>query len=151
MTTAPTILLLDAEPMLREVTAKMLERRGGQVQSAASLPEAIERAADEVFDVMIVDVGDGSAEGAAEVLDALAGHRCLPRRVIACTSAPLSEDQASRFSSVIDKPFDFEDLLTAVFGQGGRRRRPARSGTFPRIRSVVRTPRRAARGRRGHG
>jgi CheY-like chemotaxis protein len=151
MTTAPTILLLDAEPMLRDVTAKMLERRGGRVQSVATLPEAIRHASEQLFDVVIVDVGDGSSEDAAEVLDALAAGNCLPRRIVACTSAPLAEDQASRFSSVIDKPFDFDDLVTAVFGNsGGRRRRPAHSGTFPRLRSVVRTPRRAAQGRRGH-
>lgn len=146
MTTEPTILLLDHDPMLREVTAKMLTRRGGQVQAAGSLPEAVLHARSHLFDVAVLDVDDASR--ASEMLSEMS---CLSRRVVVCTPEPLPEAEAEKIWAVIQKPFDFEELVSAIFGPVGQRRRPSRSGMFPRMRAGVRTPRRAARGRRGHG
>ena len=100
-------------------------------------------------DVAVIDAAD--PDSPSEVLDAMADTGCLPRRLVICAPGPLRDREAEKFSAVLQKPFDFEQLVAAIFGPSGHRRRPARSGLFPRMRACVRTPRRAARGRRGHG
>src|SRR5262245_8375831 len=98
----PTILLFDAEPMLRRMTALVLERLGATVQSAATVGEAMRYARDELFDVAIVDAG-AEAFDAPAVLDGLHAGDCMPRRIVVCTNRPLSPDQARRFSVVLEK------------------------------------------------
>jgi len=160
MTIHPTILLVDGEDMLRDATAMMLSRRGGRVRSAATLDEAVELAAGGRYDVAVLDESSASPR-ATEVLRRMRLLGCLPRRIIVCSGEAMSPADAEQFSSVIPKPFAFELLVRAVFGAPVRLR--AQSGLFPRIRNTmrrgnagtrgvtVRTPRRAAQGRRGHG
>jgi CheY-like chemotaxis protein len=145
----PSVLLVDCEPVLRELTAVLLSRRGARVQPASTLDEAVGHAAEQLYDVAIVDFAEGAAPP-DDVVDALRDGDCLPRRLVACTSRPLTTEEARRFSVVLEKPYDFGRLLEAVFGLAGHRR-PTRSGTFPRMRPTVRTPRRAVRVRRDHG
>jgi DNA-binding response OmpR family regulator len=159
----PSILLLDGEPMLREVTAMILSRRGGRVTATASVDEALEHAADRIYDIAIIDLSAGAPRG-SEILAVMRQRGCLPRRVILCCSDPQGGDQ--EFTEVIQKPFAFDRLLAVVFGRKGKRR-PTRSGVFPTLRTPAPTrrgapavaaprrpdprPRRAAPGRRGRG
>jgi DNA-binding NtrC family response regulator len=157
----PTILLVDAEDMLREATATMLSKNGGRVHRAATLDEAIEYASEFVYDVTVVDESPDSP-CAAEVLERMHALGCHPGRVVVCTRDP-TPSTGGEFAEVIAKPFPFDRLVRAVFGAPGARVR-TRSGLFPSLAAAktprrgaasaqraLRTPARASRGRRGHG
>lgn len=151
MTSAPTILLVDEEPLLRRATALLLTNRGGRVSPVATLTEAVALTAEHVFDVAILDVSP-EGPGAARMVGALRAGGLLPRRFVVCLpSAALEEND---FMVVLQKPYPFDDLLAAVFGPG-RARRPARSGVFAPVRAGAvlsfRPPRRATRAPRDRG
>jgi CheY-like chemotaxis protein len=129
MTSLVTVLLVDDEPMLRRATAMLLSNRGARVTAAASADEAIALAGERLYDVAVIDV---SRPSPLEVLRRMRAGGLVPRRVIAITSAPLARDEAAPFTAVIEKPYPFDRLLRAIFGQGARRR--TRSGVFPSMR-----------------
>jgi DNA-binding response OmpR family regulator len=158
MTHAPTtILLFDDEPMLRDATAMMLARRGGRVTTAASLDEALELARERIYDVAVLDLSSTSPSASA-VVAAMRAAGCLPRRFVVCVDVE-ARAEAGAFHEVLEKPFDFEQLVALVFAHRGERK-PSRSGVFPQARRTVvpihrrgrpvRVPRpRVARARRG--
>jgi CheY-like chemotaxis protein len=129
MTSRPTILLLDSEPLLRRATAIMLQNRGARVSVAASAEEAIALASERVFDVAILDV-PAHGTSPAEILRRIRARGLAPRQVVAITSAPLDPREAAELTLVLRKPYPFDLLLAAVFGPAGRRR-PTMSGVFP--------------------
>jgi DNA-binding response OmpR family regulator len=158
MTKAPTILLFDDEPMLRDATAMMLSRRGGRVSTAATLDDALELARERVFDVAVLDLSSADASPFS-VVAAMRAASCLPRRFVICVGAD-EVAEAGDFHDVLRKPFDFDRLLQLVFARSDRR--PSRSGVFSQAGAKViplqrrgrpvRTPRpRAARARRAPG
>lgn len=153
MTSAPSILLVDEEPLLRRATALLLENRGGRVSSAANLAEAVLLADEQVFDVAVLDI---TPEGpsAAVMLDGLRARGLLPRRFVVCL--PDTPQEENDFVIALHKPYAFEHLIAAVFGPGrGRERKPARSGVFMPARAgallSLRPTRRAWRARRDRG
>jgi DNA-binding response OmpR family regulator len=138
MTNTPSILLLDGEHVLRRATALMLSNRGGRVSAAATLDEALEYAARRTYDVAVLDL---PGQGGAELLARMHEKGCMPKKVILCSTLPVSPLETSGFTDVIMKPFAFEQLLRAVFGRCGpprplRSGAPPRSGVFPRQRQV---------------
>jgi CheY-like chemotaxis protein len=151
MISAPTILLVDEEPILRRATALLLTNRGGRVSPAATLAEAIVLASAQIFDVAVLDV---SAEGpsAAVMVELLRARGLLPRRFVVCLPSGPRED--NDFTVVLEKPYPFELLLDAVFGPP-RARRQVRSGVFTRVRGregpALRPTRRATPARRDRG
>jgi DNA-binding response OmpR family regulator len=151
MTSAPSILLIDEEPMLRRATALLLANRGGRVSSAANLAEAVALADEQVFDVAVLDV---TPEGpsAAVMLGVLRARGLLPRRFVVCL--PDAAHEENDFVVALLKPYPFDHLIAAVFGPG-RGRRPARSGVFAPVRAgallPLRPTRRASRARRDRG
>lgn len=148
MTSAPTILLVDEEPMLRRATALLLTNRGGRVRSAATLAEAIVLTGEHVFDVAVLDI---SLKGpsAAVMVSLLRKRGLLPRRFVVCLPGTAQEE--NDFMVVLQKPYAFDQLLAAVFGPG-RMRPPARSGVFAPVRAgalvALKPTRRATRARR---
>lgn len=148
MSSAPSILLVDEEPILRRATALLLTNRGGRVSSVATLAEAVALTGERIFDVAVLDI---TLEGpsAAVMVSALRSRGLLPRRFVVCLPGALQDE--NDFVVALRKPYPFSDLLSAVFGPG-RGRRPARSGVFAPTRAgtllSVRPKRRASRGRR---
>jgi DNA-binding NtrC family response regulator len=129
------ILLCDGEDVLRRATAIMLKNRGGRVRDVASVGEALEMAADHLYDVAIFDVTSRTPTGAA-ILSAMRERGCLPRRVIVCVDGPKAAAIASEFAEVVhslQKPYAFDRLLDAVFGPRAQGR-TTRSGIFARLR-----------------
>jgi CheY-like chemotaxis protein len=151
MTSAPTILLVDEEPLLRRATAMLLTNRGARVSSVATVAEAIVLAGEQVFDVAVLDV---SPEGpsAAVMVGLLRERGLLPRRFVVCL--PGAPQEENDFTVVLRKPYPFDHLLAAVFGPE-RARRPARSGVFALVRAgaqlSIRPTRRASRAHRDRG
>ena len=129
MTSPVTILLLDDEPLLRCATALILSRRGGRVTVARSADEAVAFACERVHDVAVFDVSP-PGPSAAEVLRRVrAGGGIGPRRVIAVSTGPLDGPEAEGIGVVLPRPYPFDDLLRAVFGDRSR----TRSGIFPAL------------------
>jgi DNA-binding response OmpR family regulator len=153
MTSAPTILLVDEEPLLRRATALLLTNRGGRVSSVATLAEAVVLTGEQLFDVAVLDV---SPEGpsAAVMLGLLRARGLLPRRFVVCL--PGAPQEENDFTVVLQKPYPFDTLVAAVFGPE-RARRPARSGVFALDRDKIgallsiRPTRRASRAHRDRG
>ncbi len=149
MTSAPTILLVDEEPILLRATALLLTNRGGRVSPAATLAEAVVLASEQDFDVAVLDVSpDGPT--AAVMVSLLRSRGLLPRRCVVCSPTGFQGD--ADFSVVLQKPYPFEHLLDAVFGPP-RARRQVRSGVFARARALpaLRPTRRATPARRDRG
>lgn len=152
MTSPPTILLFDEEPMLRRATALLLTNRGGVVTVAATADEAVALASTRLYDVAIFDTA-GSALSAAAILERIREHGIIPRRSIAVVRSG-EADAAPELAMVLERPYAFDRLLAAVFGAPARSR--TRSGVFPRARAVPRKrlsprPGRAARAGRDRG
>jgi CheY-like chemotaxis protein len=151
MSSAPSILLIDEEPILRRATALLLGNRGGRVSPVATLAEAVALTGERLFDVAVLDV---TPEGpsAAVMVGVLRARGLLPRRFVVCL--PGAQQEENDFVIVLRKPFPFDDLISAVFGPG-RGRRPARSGVFAPVRAAtvlsIRPKRRASRARRDPG
>jgi ActR/RegA family two-component response regulator len=146
MTNAPTILLLDEENMMREATALLLTNRGGKVTAAASVDEALAQLEQQTFDVAIIDLADGD-DACADILELMRDRNCVPRKVIVCTYGPAPHVDAVEFTDVLMKPYPFDRLIDAVFGDRTQRRE-TRSGVFPLVRRV-KTLRRVSQARRG--
>ena len=146
MTNAPTILLLDEENMMREATALLLTNRGGKVTAAGSLDEAVAHLEQQTFDVAVIDVADGD-NACADILELMRDRGCVPRKVIVCTYGSTPDVDAVEFTEVLMKPYPFDRLLDAVFGERSDRRE-TRSGVFPLARRV-KTLRRVSQARRG--
>lgn len=151
MISAPTILLVDEEPILRSATALLLTNRGARVSPVATLAEAVVLLSRESFDVAILDV---SPEGpsAAVMVGLLRSRGLLPQRFVVCV--PTEPQEEVDFTVVLRKPYRFERLLEAVFGPV-RARRQSRSGVFVRGRGSdggqLRLLRRATPARRDRG
>ncbi len=151
MISAPTILLVDEEPILRRATALLLTNRGGRVSPVATLAEAIVLASAQSFDVAVLDV---SAEGpsAAVMVELLRRRGRVPGRFILCVPSGPRDD--GDLSVVLRKPYPFDLLLDAVFGPP-RARQKVRSGVFARVRGSagagLRPMRRAMPARRDRG
>lgn len=141
---APSILLLDDEPMLREITASMLARRGAEVCVARRLEDAILVARARPYELAIIDLASTSPT-ATEAVTALRAIGHAPGRFVVCCEPGrvLGSDDVD----VLDKPFDFGRLVDLVFRRPMRRGR-SRSGTFPVFDASLH-PRRLARGSRG--
>jgi CheY-like chemotaxis protein len=151
MTSAPTILLVDEEPILRHATALLLTNRGGRVSPAATLGEALVLASAQAFDVAILDVAP-EGPSAAVMVELLRTRGLVPGRIVVCV--PWGPREDTDFTVVLEKPYPFEHLIDAVFG-APKARRVARSGVFARVRAregvVVRPTRRALPARRDRG
>ena len=151
MSSAPSILLVDEEPVLRRATALLLGNRGGRVSPVATLAEALTLTGERIFDVAVLDI---TLEGpsASVMVDGLRARGLLPRRFVVCL--PGAPQEENDFVIVLRKPYPFDDLISAVFGPG-RGRRPARSGVFAPVRAAavlpIRPKRRASRARRDPG
>lgn len=159
MTCSVTILLLDDEPMLRRATALLLSNRGGRVTEALSPDDAVELAAEELYDVLIVDLSQPGVR-AADVLARMRAQGLAPRRSIALVNEGADAGEAAGFTEVMTKPYSFDRLLQMIFGAGNRSR--TRSGVFPRAKEArraasaarvtpPRAPRRAPRAARVPG
>lgn len=118
----PRILLVDDEPVVRDVASSMLSRLGYHVELAEDGAEAVQlyaRAleASDPYEAVITDLvvpdGMGGQEAAKELLaiDSRA-------KVIVSTGygAQFSEDdhRANGFCAAISKPFTLDDLTTTL-------------------------------------
>jgi CheY-like chemotaxis protein len=129
---ALNVLLFDEESVLRRAGALMLGARGAHVVTAADTERLVALTARRIYDVLVLELTERGPSAAA-LLAKIREKGLLPRRVIVCCTRAMSPVEASAFTQVLVKPYPFQALLSAVFGLANRRR-PTRSGVFPRVR-----------------
>jgi CheY-like chemotaxis protein len=109
------ILVVDDEPVLRDVFADLIRRCGYQVEVAAEAGEALTRLRTEPFDVLATDILLPGMDGWH--LIAAATHEQPMLRLVAMTGADEDADR-ERASAlgipVLQKPFGLAELRAAL-------------------------------------
>lgn len=120
------ILLVDDDDLVRQTLSMLLEREGFSVVSAASGREALERARQRMFDLVISDVRMSEMNGIQTVT---ALRQILPEAHLILISGFADEEapvQALRLGvdDYLKKPFDLDGFLARIRELRKRRRRP---------------------------
>ena len=112
------ILLVEDNEMNRDMLSRRLERKGHQVTIAVDGQQAIDYAAAQQPDLILMDMSLPVLSGweATQQLKASAGTRAIP--VIALTAHAMSEDEKKAREAGCDdydtKPVDLERLLGKI-------------------------------------
>jgi DNA-binding response OmpR family regulator len=119
MSPVPRVLVVDDEPPIRALVAKILERAGLAVDIAADGEEAISKLRTGVYDAVVVDLMmpkiDG--EGVIDFVRTMSGLR--PAVIVASAGEPqvLHRLDSAVVHSIVRKPFEIDmlgDLVTAA-------------------------------------
>jgi CheY-like chemotaxis protein len=115
----PRVLVVDDEPAIRALVAKIVERAGHPVDSARDGAEAIEKLEAQQYAVVVLDLMMPIVDGYAliEHLKRRGGPRPAIIVVSAGDSAALRQLDGSVVHSIIRKPFDIDvlgDLISAA-------------------------------------
>lgn len=119
MGNAPRVLVVDDEPAIRALVAKIIDRAGLTVDTAANGQEAIDKLDVHPFAVLVVDLMMPQVDGYA-VIDHVRDTASRKPAIIVITagdSSAIRRLDGSMVHSVIRKPFDIEvlsDLVTAA-------------------------------------
>ena len=127
------ILLADDSPQIRESLSKVLRNAGYHVTLVAQGGQALDRALEEEFDLLLLDLNMPGMDG-WETLDHLASLKpSLP--VVIITAQPDQREwaEAEGARALMEKPLDLPLLLRTVrdFTTAPRRSAPARSPEPP--------------------
>ncbi len=109
----PTVLVVDDEPMLREMVALMLENDGFSVLTAGSGPDAIDlsRSHHGEIDLLLSDVKMPMMDGCTLANQLQAENPALP--VLLMSGYCENEVRRTRFP-ILPKPFSMKSLLGVV-------------------------------------
>jgi DNA-binding response OmpR family regulator len=111
------ILVVDDEVSLRETLTRSFTREGHTVEAVASGAEAIERAGEEPFDVILLDVALGAGPNGHEVCRALRERRNVVP-IIMLTALDTEADAVQGLEAGADdyvtKPFGLAELRSRV-------------------------------------
>jgi two-component system, cell cycle response regulator CpdR len=115
------ILVVDDDPEIRSTLKKLLELSGHQVTVAGSGRQALEQLALGGIDLMITDIVMPDMDGLENLKTARANQPDLPIIAMSGGGSLKTENylrlaQAFGAHKVLQKPFDTQDLLTAVSG-----------------------------------
>jgi CheY-like chemotaxis protein len=111
------ILIVEDSHLVTEAFSILFSEAGYDVDSAATVAEAIERGTAQVVDLMLLDLSlpDGSG---LEVLEALRQHGSLPRATLAMTGHNDSQSRRTCLEAgcadVLIKPVPIGDLLRQI-------------------------------------
>ena len=115
----PSILVVDDEPMIRALVAKIVERAGFEADVARDGSDAIEKLRKHHYSVVVVDLMMPIMDGYA-VVDWIKQNVSRKPAIIvvsAADSAALRRFDGSMVHSIIRKPFDVDvlsDLITTA-------------------------------------
>jgi two-component system cell cycle sensor histidine kinase/response regulator CckA len=116
------ILLMDDEYIVREVSCRMLEKMGYNVEFASNGEEAVKKYKEalgfkEPFDVVILDLTISGGMGGKEAIKEL---KEIDSKVTAIVSSGYSHDTVMAnyadygFSGVLKKPYEIEDMAKVI-------------------------------------
>jgi PAS domain S-box-containing protein len=112
-----TVLVVDDEPLLREIATKILAVLGYRVEAVASGEEAIARLQERLYDLIVLDMlmppGINGCETYREIVKFRPGQKA-----VICSGFSLSEDfieaRKAGAGSFLKKPYTFDELGLAV-------------------------------------
>lgn len=113
------VLVVDDEPAIRALVAKIVDRAGYPVDSARDGAEAIEKLESEVYSVVVLDLMMPNVDGYGliEYVKSRPGPRPAIIVISAGDSAALRRLDGSVVHSILRKPFDIDvlgDLIAAA-------------------------------------
>ena len=108
------ILLVDDDPAIRRMLARILADEGYNVSPAANGPEALELASRAGVDLILLDLNMPGLDG-WETYEKLNSKK-PPPPVIVITARPNQHftAQAAGIGALLEKPLDLQKLLTAI-------------------------------------
>ncbi len=119
MTSVARVLVVDDEPAIRALVAKIVERSGLAVDTASNGADAIAKMDAQQYAVVVVDlmmpVLDGY--GVVDYVRSIRGHRPVVIVISAGDSSLLRQLDGSVVHSILRKPFDIDvlgDLIVAA-------------------------------------
>jgi signal transduction histidine kinase/ActR/RegA family two-component response regulator len=111
------ILVVDDDPVQRDMLGVLLDRLGYQVTTAASGEEAIRLAAEEAFDLIILDMILEPGMGGRETFEAIREHRPEQRAIIASGYAETEDIRRTLelgAREAVLKPYTLERIGRAI-------------------------------------
>jgi two-component system response regulator VanR len=139
------VLVVDDEPAIRALVAKIVERAGHPVESARDGAEAIERLDSNEYAVVVLDLMMPNVDGYALIEYIKTRPQKHPAIIVisAGDTAALRRLDGSMVHSILRKPFDIDvlgDLITAAVRTMEEAAQEEESGAdvlpFPRTESV---------------
>jgi len=106
------LLVVDDEPMVRKVTAKLLRLRGFEVVEASGGREALQAVADSKFDLVITDLGMPEMSGRELAHHLRKSRPALP--IVMLTGHTDADDQSSQVDAVVRKPYRIDALEACI-------------------------------------
>jgi CheY-like chemotaxis protein len=121
MNSAQRVLVVDDEPAIRALVAKIVERAGLFVDTAADGADGIQKLESGVYSVVVLDLMMPNIDGYAliDYLKARDGGKPAIIVISAGDSAALRQLDGSIVHSIVRKPFDIDvlgDLIIAAAG-----------------------------------
>ena len=111
-----SILVIDDEENFLTLVRWFLSQRGFDIQTASSTDEALEIVEERSFDIALLDIRLGTADGLS-LLDALT-ERSPSMKVVMMTAYPtigtIKQAFAKGVSRYLTKPLDLQDLSDAL-------------------------------------
>jgi DNA-binding response OmpR family regulator len=115
--TTHRVLLVDSDPFVRSMVKKALTRKGFEVVTASSVPEAFRRIADETFDVLINDLHKPNPEDGFEVVSAMRHSQPNALTLLASSYPDVESAMAAvllESDEVLVKPFEIGHLSELI-------------------------------------
>jgi CheY-like chemotaxis protein len=111
-----TILVIEDDPWTRTITTALLAGEGYAVVEAKNGEEGLQRAHEHAPDAVLLDLALPTKSG-LDVLRELkddVSTMGIPVIVVSAYGALMSEQDAKHTTAVIQKPFDYDDLVGQV-------------------------------------
>lgn len=109
---AARVLVVDDEEMVRSIVTQLLSLKGHDVDLAESGPEALEKIADNTYDIVFTDFGMPEMTGAELARILHDEHPALP--VILLTGYTETDKAVKEVEAVLSKPFKLEELQATI-------------------------------------
>lgn len=120
---ALSILLVEDDPISREVTAALLRTVGHKVEAAADEDEAVACASGQVFDLILLDIDLGRGGSGLALAQRLRAELTVPPAIVALTGSDVPASAAPDLDGVIVKPLDADIDLSGFLTTGAANRR----------------------------
>ena len=116
------VLVLDDEPIIRELVRNTLSQQGAVVATAANGQEGLQILIDQDFDLLLVDLRMREMDGIAFLQEALKiwPWLCVVVMTGYAGSESLATVAALGVTRVVEKPFGQEDLVSAITAELGK-------------------------------
>ncbi len=111
-----TVLVIEDDPWTRTITTALLAGEGFAVVEAKNGEEGLKRALEHAPDAVLLDLALPTKSG-LEVLRELKSNiatMSIPVIVVSAYGALMNEQDAHQTAGVIQKPFDYDDLVDRV-------------------------------------